>query len=269
MAGGPGAGWCGPLSRPRLGVGLAARFGAHRFIAADVLNVWFIVALAVADSYERSQTATHTWAQAVAWLAGSALWIAVTFVAWLARGREERPQPVAELPGDISPRQLDRPLIMYAVIRAFAIAITVAIAWGFDLEHADWMPVAAVVATKPRLDEAELVSEQRLAGAFIGAVLAALLLLTVGNAHALELITIGFLTLAFAIRFANYALYCAAIAAAVLIALDLPNPTDFTAEAERVLFTFIGLAVGLLVMLLAGLLAKRAKPPARTASQPA
>lgn len=94
-------------------------------------------------------------------------------------------------------------------------------------------------------------------------------LLTVDNKHALELITIAFLTLGGATRFANYALYCAAIAAGVLIALDIPNPSNFTAEAERVLYTFLGLAVGLLVLLLAGVLAKRgAKPPARPASQP-
>ena len=63
-----------------------------------------------------------------------------------------------------------------------------------------------------------------------------------------------------------YAFYCAAIAAAVLIALDLPNPTNLTAEGERVLFTFTGLAIGLLVMLLAGVIAKRAGSPARRTS---
>jgi len=84
----------------------------------------------------------------------------------------------------------------------------------------------------------------------------------------LVLIVPAFFALGAAIRFVNYALYCAAVAAAVLIALDIPNPSNLTAEAERVLFTFIGIAVGLLVMLLANRLAQRAKPPARTASQP-
>ena len=109
---------------------------------------------------------------------------------------------------------------------------------------------------------------QRLIGAAIGAVLAAVFLLTVKNEHALELVTVAFLTLGAALRFVNYALYCAAIAAAVLIALDIPNPSDFTAEAERVLWTFIGLAVGLLVMLMANRLAKRAAKPPRTVAQP-
>src|ERR1051326_6460761 len=72
------------------------------------------------------------------------------------------------------------------------------------------------------------------------------------------------------IRFFNYALYCGAIAAGVLIMLDLPQPTDYAAEGYRVLWTFCGVATGALVMLLAGLLAKRrAKAPPQPAPQPA
>jgi hypothetical protein len=123
--------------------GLAVRFGVHRFVAALLLNIWFVVALALASSYEHAHTTSHTWAQVLAWLAACGLWIAVTFVACLARGRTERPQPVAEIPGDTSPRKLTPPLIMFAGIRALALAITVAIAFGLHLPYADWMPVAA------------------------------------------------------------------------------------------------------------------------------
>ena len=38
----------------------------------------------------------------------------------------------------------------------------------------------------------------------------------------------------------NYALYCAAIAAAVLILLDLPQPSNYAAEGDRVLWTLCG-----------------------------
>jgi hypothetical protein len=43
----------------------------------------------------------------------------------------------------------------------------------------------------------------------------------------------------------------------VLIAIDIPHPSNLGAEGERVLFTFIGVAIGVLVMLLANVLAKR------------
>ena len=61
-----------------------------------------------------------------------------------------------------------------------------------------------------------------------------------------------------AIRFWNYAIYCGAVAAGVLILMDLPQPSNYAAEGYRVLWTLCGVAIGVLVMFLAGLLAKRA-----------
>jgi hypothetical protein len=69
------------------------------------------------------------------------------------------------------------------------------------------------------------------------------------------------------IRFWNYALYCGAIAAAVLTLLDLTKPTNYGDEGYRILWTLCGVAIGVLVMLLAGLLARRsAKAPPQPAA---
>ena len=65
-----------------------------------------------------------------------------------------------------------------------------------------------------------------------------------------------------AIHGVNYALYTAAIAAGVLIAIDLPHPANFTHEGLRVLYTFLGVGLAVLVMLLATQLGKRAAKPA-------
>jgi hypothetical protein len=241
-----------------LASGLAVRFGLHRFVGAVLLNVWFLIALSAQFGYTAAHVVSHTWAQTLAWLVGSAFWIAVTFVGWLARGRGDRPQPVPEIPGDTSPRPLTRRLIAFAVLRAFALAVAVAIAWGLDLPNADWLPVATLVAMKPSLDQTTLVAEQRLAGALFGAVIASVLLLTVHHKHALEVITVVVLAAGVAVRAVNYALYCTAIAAGALIAMDIPHPSNLGNEGERVLFTFIGVAIGVVVMLLAGLLARRA-----------
>jgi uncharacterized membrane protein YccC len=73
-----------------------------------------------------------------------------------------------------------------------------------------------------------------------------------------------------AIRFWNYALYGAAIAAGVLILVDLPQPSNYSAVGYRVLWTLCGVGIGVLVMLLAGLLGKRTAPaPPQPATQPA
>ncbi|MFD3488015.1 FUSC family protein [Streptomyces sp. NPDC058665] len=173
----------------------------------------------------------------------------VTFVVWLIRGREDRPQPVAELPGGTVRRKLTPPLIMFALIRALVMACTVALAFGLNLSHGTWLPIAAIVAMKPSLEQATLVSAQRLTGALIGAAAAALLLVP-----------------AVAIRCWNYALYSAAVAMGALILVDVGQPSDYAAEGYRVLWTFCGVGIALLVMLLASLLAKHtAEAPPRSA----
>jgi len=116
-------------------------------------------------------------------------------------------------------------VILFALLRAVALPISVAIAFGLQVPNANWMPIATIVAMKPSLQQSALVAEQRVAGT---------------------------------IRAINYALYVAASAAVVLIAADLPNPSNLTAEGRRILFTFIGVGIAIIVMFLASLLQKRA-----------
>src|SRR5208337_4186368 len=149
--------------------GLAVKFGVHRFAQATLLNVWFIIAITLPDAYRADHIHPNAWAQALAWLIGSALWIAFTCIVWLARGRTAEPSPVPEIPGDTSPVKLTRPIILFALIRAIALAGAVAIAFGLHLPNADWMPLATIVAMKPSLQQSMLVGEQRVAGTIIGA----------------------------------------------------------------------------------------------------
>jgi hypothetical protein len=261
-----------------LAAGLAIRFGVHTFVEAMLLNIWFIVAIGLAVFlHHQTQITSHTWAQVLAFLGGAALWIALAFVGWLIGGRNDRPQPIAEIPGDTAPRKLTPPLIMFALLRALAIAGTVALAFGLNLSHGIWMPIAALVAMKPALDQTALVGAQRVAGALIGAAAAALLLLIPAAEHGLKLLTVdlGFQTVAIillmhavASRFYNYALYYAAITAAVLLLVDAPHPSNYSALGDRVLWTLCGVGIGVLVMLLAGLLAKLAKRGAKAQPQP-
>ena len=202
----------------------------------------------------------------------------MTFIEWLVRGRRDRPQPVAEIPGDTSRRTLTPPLIMFAAIRALVMAGTVALAFGLNLSHGGWLPIAAIVAMQPSLQQTTLIGVQRLAGALIGAA-AAMLLLIPASEHGLrlvsitlgpEMVAIVLIMHAVAIRLWNYAAYAAAIAAAVLVLLDLPQPSNYGAEGDRVLWTLCGVGIAVLVMLLATALAKpTAKTPPQPAPQPA
>jgi Fusaric acid resistance protein-like len=259
--------------------GLTIRFGLHRFIVALILNTWFFVALVLGSNHHNAHVSSYTWGQALAWAGGTGLWIALTFVGWLIRGRKDRPQPIAELPGDTSPRKLTRPLIVFAVLRSLGMAGATAIAFGAGLSHADWTPIAAMVAMKPSLDQTGVVAAQRLTGALIGAAAATLLMLIVASEHglklisirhALEVVVIVFYVNGAAIRFWNYAFYTACLAAGTLLAVDLPHPSNYSAEGDRVLYTLIGVAIAVLVLLVGNLLAKlSAKAPPQAAPRPA
>ena len=249
--------------------GLSIKFGAHRMVAALLLNAWFLVEIALPGTYHLSHIHTSGWGQGLAWLIGAALTVAYTCIVWLARGRTAQPEPIAEIPEGTAPVKLTRPVIVFAVIRAVAIAITVAIAFGLHLPNADWMPIAALVAMKPSLAQSTLVAMQRLAGAIIGAAVAALFLLAVDSKTALEVVIVVLGALAGSIRLVNYAFYCAAVAGAALIATDLPHPANLADEGQRVLYTFIGVGIGVLIMLLAGLLQKHAAKTAPKAAPPA
>jgi Fusaric acid resistance protein-like len=238
--------------------GLSMKFGLHGMTAGLLLNSWFLIAISVPASEHLTPAHSGWWQQALAWAIGAALWIALTFVVWLGRGRQAQESHLPEVPGDMSSTTLTRPIIFFALIRAVAIGIAVAIAFGLHLPNADWMPIATLVAMKASLGQATFAAEQRIVGAFIGAVVATFFLLAVDNKHALEVVIAILGAFAATYRAANYAIYCAGIAAAVLIAEDLPHPTDLGAEARRVAFTFIGLGIGILVLVLAGLIQKRA-----------
>jgi Fusaric acid resistance protein-like len=277
--GGSGWGWLVLAAfAVTLAAGLAVMFGVHRFVAALLLNVWFIVALGLAFTlHHHGHVTSYAWAQVLAWAGGAGLWIAVTFLAWLVRGRQDRPQPVAELPGGTSRRTLTPPLIMFAVIRALAIAGATALAFGLDLSHGSWLPIATIVAMKPSLQQTTLVAVQRLSGALIGAFGAVLLLLLPASEHGprlfvisrgLELVALVLFMHGAAMRFGNYALYCAAIAAGTLIMVDLFQPASYAAEGDRVLWTLCGAGIGVLVILAAGLLTRHtSKTPPRPATQ--
>jgi hypothetical protein len=257
--------------------GLAVVFGVRRFVSAYLLNVWFLITLAVAAN-QNAHITSHTWAQVLAWVGGCVLWIVVTFGGWLIRGRHDQPAPFAEIPGDTSRRKLTPPLIVFALIRAIVIAVTFALAFGLNLNHGYWMPFAAIIAMKASLDQSTLVAAQRVIGTLIGAVAAALLLLIPASEHGLRLVAVDrglevvalvLLMHAVAIRFWNYALYCAVIAAAVLILIDLLHPSKYADEGYRVLWTLCGVGIGVLAMFLVGLLGKRTTktPPQPTAQQ--
>jgi hypothetical protein len=240
-----------------LAAGLVLRFGLHRFVAALFLNVWFLIALSVPAGTHLDLSISDWWGDVVAWLVGSALWIGFTLILWLARGRTAQAAPIPEIPEGMEQMDLSRQVVLFMLIRALAVSIAVAIAFGLHLPNAVWMPAATLVAMKTSLDQSTLAAEQRVIGTIIGALIAMAFLLGVDNKHALEVVIILLAAFAASIRGVNYTIYCAGVAAVVLVGMDLPHPTNLTAELDRVLFTLAGVAIAVVVMALTDLLSKR------------
>ena len=235
--------------------GLAVKLGLHRFAAGLLLNIWFLVVLSLA-THDTGHLRIDGWRQSLAWLIGAAAWIGFTIVMWLASRGKWSPAPLMDLPGPSGPVTLTRPIVLFALIRAVALAAAAAIAFGGHLSDADWIPIATLVAMKPSLEQSMQFSEQRLAGAAVGALVAIPFLLLIGNKHVLEAIVILLAALGVTLRGVNYAYYAASIACAALIATDLPQPSDLAAEGRRVLFTFIGVGISVIVMFIADRLQK-------------
>jgi len=79
--------------------GLAIILGVHAFVSALLLNVWFIVCVALGQGLHHiTRISDHTWAQVAAWAGGSALWIVVALIVWLMAGRRDMPPPMPEIP---------------------------------------------------------------------------------------------------------------------------------------------------------------------------
>ena len=83
------------------------------------------------------------------------------------------------------------------------------------------------------------------------------MLLTVASKHVLVAVIVVFVAAMASVIKVNYALFCAALGGAVLIALDLPNPTNLSNEGRRVLYTFAGVALAVVVTFLLDWLKKR------------
>lgn len=251
--------------------GLAVKYGLHTFVAAVLLNTWFVIAISLPAAYRLDQVHTGAWPQALAWLIGAALWIVCTVIVWLASGRTAQRRPAADLiPGSTEPVPLTRQVIGFAVLRALAVSVAAVIAFGLHLPNAYWMPLATLVAFKPSVQQSAMTAAQRVAGTVVGAVVAAVFLLVVDSKIALAVVIAALGALAGTIRAASYTWYTAATAGAALIAMDLPHPSDLTDEGRRILFTFLGVAIAVAVMSLADLLSKRraATPPPTTAPTP-
>jgi hypothetical protein len=131
---------------------LPSAYGPRGAVAGVLLNMWFLIALSATFSLGKTPAETLPLAgpQALAWLSGGSFWM---IVAWVWRILFQRgPQNLSTPDQDASLGHISRPLLKFSGLAALAVASATAIAWGFRLPNADWMPISALVAMKPTFD---------------------------------------------------------------------------------------------------------------------
>jgi hypothetical protein len=114
---------------------LAGACGKRAATAGVLLNTWFVIALASSLGLGKTpaQTLPLAGPQALAWLAGGALWLALAWGVWMAR-RASQPFPASATPRqDGGSATFSRPLVTFALIAAIAVALATAVTWGFYL----------------------------------------------------------------------------------------------------------------------------------------
>ena len=227
---------------------LAGALGSRGTVAGILLNVWFLITLA--SSFALGKSPAQTWPlvgpQTLAWLVGGVLWMALAWVLWMVQRAQHTDAPAQHA----TPPGISRPLVAFAALAAIAVALATAVAWGFKLPNAVWMPVATLVALKPSFKSSAYVAGQRVVGALLGAVLAGLLLTVTHNQPILIIILVAVAALGVALHGVNYALYSTCIAMVVLVALGLPHPGNLADNWERVAWTLAGVAISLVITLL-------------------
>src|SRR5215831_16622041 len=82
--------------------GLADNNDVHALVAGVLLNVWFVITLSAAAGQPARGT-THPWNQALAWLIGAGIAIALTTALWLLRDESRRRSWLPEIPDDLPP----------------------------------------------------------------------------------------------------------------------------------------------------------------------
>lgn len=108
-----------------LAAGLSLKVGRHGFTAGLLLDSWFLVAISEPAGAHLTAATSGWWEQTLAWLVGAAIWIGLTVVTWFMHGRKSQDSHFPEVPMDTTSMALTRPVIMFALIQALAISISV------------------------------------------------------------------------------------------------------------------------------------------------
>lgn len=221
---------------------LAAGLGHSAAMRGLLLSVWAIVALSFGGEIEAAIQLTFAYvvggfiAAVVIWLRSRAL-----------------PEPTLEAQVEVASRRFEglvrSSLGWYALLRATAVALAVAIGTTLFPAHPIWAAVTVIVVMRPRPGETVTVGVLRTVGTLIGVIAAESILALSGGGDAV--ILLGFLVAGFgtaAFGRVNYAVMIGFLTALLVFGSELVAGAGDSAAFDRLVETIVGAVIAFAAM---------------------
>ena len=141
----------------------------------------------------------------------------------------------------------ESPILRHALRLSLATAAGALIARFADLGHGYWIPLTVVMVLRPETAHTYTRCVGRVAGNAAGIVLAALVVLAVHPSGLLAAaFAVAFVAVAYAVAALGYVALSAALAAAIVLLVDVAGSADVATVSDRLLATLIGGALAVL-----------------------
>jgi uncharacterized membrane protein YccC len=139
------------------------------------------------------------------------------------------------------------PVLRHSVRLASAAAVAVAVARFADVPHGYWIPLTVVMVLRPETAHTYTRCVGRVAGNLVGIVVASMVILLVHpTGYVAAVFAVLFLGVAYAVSGFGYLALSAALAAAIVLLVDVGGTTGTAAVGDRLLATLIGGALAIL-----------------------
>jgi uncharacterized membrane protein YccC len=199
-------------------------------------------------------------------LLGGALLLVLVLLPWpLHRFRTARSAPRenrAPLPEEASPVLGERPslamivsqmtwtspLFRFNALKALGAALAASLGWGLGLLYPHWAAVTEIIAVRPSWEASLTTIVQSVLATILGALVAALLIVSVQSPLVLILIVALNVVVGITLKEVNFAVYVFFITTILMLLLSLQTP-GIPFIKLRVVETLVGAAIALIVLL--------------------
>lgn len=148
----------------------------------------------------------------------------------------------------VSQMTLTSPLFRFNALKALGAALAASLGWGFGLLYPHWAAITEIIAVRPNWEASLTIIVQNVLATILGALVAALLIVSVQSPLVLILIIALNVVIGITLKEVNYAVYVFFITTILMLLLSLQTP-GIPFIKLRVVETLVGAAIALIVLI--------------------